>query len=91
MSGAAASVGAAPAADVAAAGVRAALAPTHPEQQQEQDAAERHGRHKHPLWERRRKARILHEAQHEALNEQGHTGSRWNSGLTALKDFFLID
>lgn len=51
VSGAAASVRAAPAADVAAAGVRTALAPTHSDEQQEQDAAQRHGRHKHPLWE----------------------------------------
>ncbi len=47
--GAAACVRAAPAADVTAAGVRTTLTPTNADQQQEQDTAERHRSHEHPL------------------------------------------
>lgn len=49
VSGAAARVGAAPAADVAAAGVGTALTPANSNQEQEQHTAEHHGHHKRPL------------------------------------------
>lgn len=46
----AAGVRTAAAANVAAAGVRATLAPANPHQQQEQDAAQDYRSHKCPLW-----------------------------------------
>lgn len=49
VSWAAAGVRAAAAADVAAAGVRTALAPADPQQQQEQDAAQDYRSHKRPF------------------------------------------
>lgn len=50
VSWAAAGVGTAAAANVAAAGVRATLAPADPQQQQEQDAAQDYRSHKCPFW-----------------------------------------
>lgn len=49
VSGAAAGIRTAAAADVAAAGVRTTLAPADPQQQEEQDAAQNHGAHERPL------------------------------------------
>lgn len=57
--GTAAGLGTAGAADVAAAAVRAALAPADPHQEEEQERPQDHQAHKDPLWKTRGEREIL--------------------------------